>query len=385
MSAPARRRGRSCGLRLIARLGELLGRWQAASLRGRHSRRGLITVLVVGAACSPGQPADDVPLSLERTGRFGSLRDFVLFERTIDGQPFVLFLDRFEATRADWREFAATAAGRTVAAGRVPVVGDLALPVGNVDLQQARAFAAWRLARLPRAREWFTCVMGDGRNRFPWGSKEDPTRTNTGELGLGEPTPVGTFESGRRSEGNQPYDLIGNVSEWTETVPASWCLSDRSGDPLGGVLDPGASFAAACERVRSLPALTVWGGVGGLVAPMWAAALAGADAPHEVVGADFQSPMAATSETVLAGDRRTRTGVRLCTTPRELLEAMLACRDELDAVDRALLRRFLSRPEHRSALLAAWPPFAAQAARREGSLAGILLAEFGAAAPTKGH
>lgn len=342
-------------------------------------------MLVPGACSDTRQPDGAVP-SLTRSGRFGSLRDFVLFERSIDGQPFRLFLDRFEVTRADWREFAATDVGRSVQAGECASGGDPALPVGQVDLRQARVFARWRFARLPRAAEWFLCVVGDGRNRFPWGSKEDPTRANTGELGLGEPTPVGTFESGRRTEGNQPYDLIGNVSEWTETVPASWCLRERSVDPLGGVLDPQASFSAACDRVRQVPALAVWTQVGGLVAPMWAAVAAGAGAPHEVVGADFQSLMAQTSESVLAGDRRQRTGLRLATSPVELLAALLDHRAALTPVEQEQVVRFCARPGHRGVLAAAWPQLAGSpAARANTAIARLLRTELGAPAPAGGR
>ena len=57
------------------------------------------------------------PTTLSRRGPLGSLRDLVLFDRSLDaGGPF--FLDRFEATRSDWAEFAACAAG--VAGGARP-------------------------------------------------------------------------------------------------------------------------------------------------------------------------------------------------------------------------------------------------------------------------
>lgn len=344
----------------------------------------LLWLSLLFASCGGERPAEDAVPALARSGRFGSLRDFVLFERVLDGRSFRLFLDRFEVTRADWREFAATPEGRAVAAPSGNG-SDPALPASGVDLAQARAFARWRFARLPRAYEWFACVLGDGRNRFPWGSKEDPTRANTGELGLGEPTPVGVFESGRRTEGNQPYDLIGNVSEWTESVPPAWCLRERE-EPLGGVLDPQASFAANCARVRAVPALAIWGGAGGLVPPMWAAVAAGGGAPREVVGADFQSPMVQTSETVLAGDRRLRTGLRLAATPEELLAALLAYEDALSIDEQEQVRRFLARPGHRAAMGAAWTAVAASPpARAATPIARLLRAALESAAPAGGR
>ncbi len=341
-------------------------------------RRRLAWIACAFAACAPERLAEPEP-PLRRSGRFGSLRDFVLFERTVDGAPLVLFLDRFEATRGDWLEFARAPEGAAVDAARVQCTGDPALPIAGVDLRQARAFARWRLARLPRTHEWFVCAIGERRNRFPWGSREDSTRTNTGELGLGEPTPVGTFESGRRSEDNQPYDLIGNVSEWTETVPLGWCAPERA-EPQGGVVDPVGGFGSSLGRVRSSRALAVWSGVGGIVPSAWAVAAAGPAAPHEVVGSDFQSPMAQTLEVVFAGDRRQRTGIRLCATPRELLRALLDPTLEPTAAEWEQVRRFLDRPGHRAALFAAWPHVAAaEPARLRTPIGRFLAAAFGAA------
>jgi hypothetical protein len=276
-----------------------------------------------------------------RAGRFGSLRDFVLIDR---GRAAPLFVDRFEVTRGDWAEFAATPAGRSIGAQDAIDDGDTALPVGHVDLRQARAFARWRFARLPRQEEWAAAV-GDGRHQFPWGSKEDPTRANTGELGLGEPVPVGTFEAGRRAGGNQPYDLIGNVSEWTESVSFGWTAS---------LLDPMASCMVGRERMLHTPAFAVWGWPGGLVPLVTAAAAGELRVPRDAVGSDFQSPMAATLESVLAGDRRVRLGLRLYTTPRELLTALLASDTRPRAEDLDQVRRFVRRGPHRAALAAAW-------------------------------
>ncbi|MEY3161262.1 MAG: hypothetical protein RIT25_1253, partial [Planctomycetota bacterium] len=45
-----------------------------------------------------------MPGAIAREGRFGSLRDLVVFDRPAEqGGPF--FLDRFEVTRDDWTQF----------------------------------------------------------------------------------------------------------------------------------------------------------------------------------------------------------------------------------------------------------------------------------------
>lgn len=320
---------------------------------GRGSSRGaagLALLLAAAAACGDRAPsgAEATP---PRAGRFGSLRDFVLIERGTRDRTAPLFVDRFEVTRADWAEFAATAAGRAVAADTAVLSGDLALPVSLLDLRQARAFARWRFARLPQRSEWQAAV-GDGRHAFPWGSKTDATRANTAELGLGEPVPVGTFEAGRRTGGEQPYDLVGNVSEWTETVAAGWTEA---------ALDPGASLMAGRAAVLRTPALALWQGVGGIVPLCWAAEAGGERVPRDVVGADFQAQMAATQESVLAGDRRLRTGLRLVATPAELLGWLLAADVAPRAEDLVQVRRFVRRDQHRAVLAAAWPSVAARA------------------------
>lgn len=315
------------------------------------------------AACAP-EAVEQAAGTPPRVGRFGSLRDFVLIERAEDGRIVAVFVDRFEATRGDWAQFAASPAGRSVEAAEVPVTGNATLPVAGVDLRQARAFAAWRFARLPRRVEWEAAV-GDGRHPYPWGSREDWTRANAGELGLGQPTPVGTFESGRVGL-DQPYDLIGNVSEWTETVAAH-----RPADAVP--LDLGRLWGPARRRALAAPALAVWQGPGGLIPLGPLVSAAGDELCREVVGADFQTSMTEQIEAVPAGDRRSRTGFRICASPRELLHALVQPGVEASATDLEQVRRFVRRGGHRAVLSSAWPEFATA----PGPVADLLRAELG--------
>lgn len=303
----------------------------------------LLGLLSLPAACDGEAPSQSP--SLQRTGRFGSLRDLVLFATgdPVDGEA--LFVDRFEVTRGDWSEFAASPAGLAVAAAKAVVGGDPSLPIGGVDLQQARAFAAWRFLRLPRREEWLVAAAIDGRSRYPWGGREDPLKTNTSELGLGGPTPVGTFESGRRSGGDQPYDLVGNVSEWTETVAPGWWR--QTSDVVSGPV------RLRRDLLRT-PALAVFALPGGVFPPSWLAAAGGGAVPRLVVGSDFQTPMDQQVQQVPAGDLRARTGLRVCSSARELLAALLAFTEPLDPRDDTQVRRFVRRGRHRDALLAAW-------------------------------
>lgn len=282
---------------------------------------------------------------LTRKGRFGSLRDLVLFPSADGLDANALFVDRFEATRADWNDFAATPAGEAVGAGTISVGGDDSLPVAGIDLRQARAFAHWRFLRLPRRDEWLRAAVADGRSRYPWGSREDPLRANTGELGLGATTPVGTFESGRRGGGDQPYDLVGNVSEWTESVASSWRTN---------ALEPTSAPQQGRRAALRSPALSVWTMPGGVLPSAWTVMTVGDHVPRMVVGSDFLSPMDRMVQNAFANDRQARTGLRACSTARELLERLLATPQSATDADLEQLRRFVRRGRHQDALVAAW-------------------------------
>lgn len=331
------------------------------------SRRVLALALALLLAACGGEPQ---PLDAQppRQGRFGSLRDFVLFERPLaDGGSF--FLDRFEVTRGDWAAFAGSDAGESE---------DRALPQLGVDLQQARAFAHWRFARLPRFDEWQFAATCGGYDLFPWGSVWRSACANCFDLQLVEPTPVGTFESGRKGDG--PYDLIGNAAEWTETVPPAF---------LRGLVDDSGSQLIDADvllwRLRQAPGLEVWLRPWMPVPLPWLCGAADARVPRLCVGGDFLTPMGQKPAREqlqvprLPGDRDPALGLRLCCDPESLLRALSAHRQPLLATERALVLGFLARGQHRQVLA---PAFAALWPEASGTPAGgevmaLLAAELG--------
>lgn len=344
-------------------------------------------MVAVGASIAPACRGDAGPFGSAasgapppRSGRFGSLRDLVLFVRPGSVSTEALFCDRFEVTRADWAEFAATADGRACGAERVPADGDPSVAVGLIDLRQARAFARWRFLRLPRRDEWLYVALDSGRRSFPWGDRVDPSRANTAELGLWQTTPVGAFESGRQAGGGNPYDLIGNVSEWTESPVSWWCdarhyAGSQPLDPFGGLTRARAVVAAA-------PALAAWSGSGGLVPAGWLVTAVADYLPRECVGADFATPMTDKWDVALPDERSARRGVRLMATAGELLGALCADSAALAAADELQLRRFLARDAHRVVLAASWRELAARGVAPAGGTASaaLLAAELGVAA-----
>jgi hypothetical protein len=315
------------------------------------SRSGWLPLLLL-VACGPDEPPA-APAEIMRRGAFGSLRDLVLFERPdAAGGPF--FLDRFEVTRG--REGAAVPAG------------DEALPVTGLDLLQARAFAAWRLCRLPRADEWLYAATADGRYEFPWGNLDEASRANTAELGLGEPTLVGTFESGRRGDG--PYDLIGNAAEWTESVPPGFFRTDAH-------LMPDAMLAR--WQLERAPALSFWLPPGGIAPGVWLVQAMGAQVPRDVVGGDYRSPMWERMRRRYPHDRSPGQGVRLCTDPRSLCLQVALHAAEPAAAELEILQRLLRRQRHQQVLAPAWWRVRAELeswGRAPGPLASVLDAEL---------
>lgn len=343
------------------------------------ARRGAVasTVLAVLFAsvgllsCSHEAPGPSPELQpLQRRGQFGSLRDFVLYARPQDPPETALLVDRFEVTQDDWAAFARTEEGIAVAARGVGSRGSGALPASGMTLQQARAFARWRLGRLPTEAEWVRATEAGGSSPFPWGVKEFATHANSGNLGLGERTPVGTFESGRRAGFNSPYDLIGNVREWTETVPDDWC----------GEAGIGPSFVANRRRVLTTPALSSWS-VLGIVPPAMVATVGSGGAPRRVVGVDYATPLSDIAtpqdDRQMPDERRLRTGMRVYTTVGELLGRLLSMTRPATAEERLQMVRFVARKGHRDVLVKAFrnSPLA-DATFPSGSVAEVLWNEL---------
>ncbi|HEY7333501.1 MAG TPA: bifunctional serine/threonine-protein kinase/formylglycine-generating enzyme family protein [Bryobacteraceae bacterium] len=81
------------------------------------------------------------------------------------------YIDATEVSNADFSEFCE-------ATGCAAPGGDANLPVVNVTIAQARAYAEWKHKRLPSPLEWERAARGKNGAAFPWGDADDPSKAN---------------------------------------------------------------------------------------------------------------------------------------------------------------------------------------------------------------
>lgn len=98
----------------------------------------------------------------------------------------------------------------------VPQPGFEHHPVTETTWYGARAFCAWRGARLPTEAEWEAAARGREGRSYPWGeARPSPERAVFGRQ-RGQTAPVGLRPAGATPEG--VHDLAGSLAEWTSTL-----------------------------------------------------------------------------------------------------------------------------------------------------------------------
>ena len=130
-------------------------------------------------------------------------------------------------------------------------------PVTGVSWYEAKAFCNWLAEEdpahryfLPSAAQWQVAAAGKDGRKYPWGDASPTGRCNVEESGIGQPSPVGIFASGRTpgDEDAAIHDLAGNVWEWTST-------SHKTGKTAGDFL-----FDEDFEKQRSASVPHIKGG-----------------------------------------------------------------------------------------------------------------------------
>lgn len=113
----------------------------------------------------------------------------------------------------------------------VPEPGYSDHPAPESTWRGARAYCAWRGARLPTEAEWEAAARGREGRRYPWGSAAPtPERAVYGRA-RGRTDPVGAHPQGATPGG--VFDLSGNLAEWTSSLfrPYPYAARDGREDP----------------------------------------------------------------------------------------------------------------------------------------------------------
>ena len=162
-----------------------------------------------------------------------------LFEQDAHPRPYVAL--------GDERARIALADGRFVAQA-----GYADHPVTGATWYGARAFCAWRGARLPSEAEWEATARGHEGRTYPWG--ESPPSAERAWFGhpSGETAAIGTHPAGATPEGVN--DLAGSLAEWTSTLyqPYPYHPADGREDPqaAGERVTRGGDYVFDAEPVK---------------------------------------------------------------------------------------------------------------------------------------
>ena len=108
-------------------------------------------------------------------------------------------------------------------------------PVAETTWAGARAYCAWRNARLPTEAEWEVAARGAEGRIYPWGSSLPNSKLAVFARSKGETASVDSHLEGATPEGI--HHLAGNVAEWTSTLfkPYPYRADDGREDPnVGG-------------------------------------------------------------------------------------------------------------------------------------------------------
>jgi serine/threonine protein kinase/formylglycine-generating enzyme required for sulfatase activity len=157
--------------------------------------------LVKGATFTMGTNDPSAPAEW-RPAHSVTVQDFYLDLTEVTNEDYFRFVkQRGHPAPTHWKD------------GNFPK-GEAKLPVYNVSLFDAKAYAEWANKRLPTEAEWEYAARGTDNRIYPWGNEWFDELSNSGEDKRGKPVAVGSFPRGASPFGI--FDMAGNVSEWVE-------------------------------------------------------------------------------------------------------------------------------------------------------------------------
>jgi eukaryotic-like serine/threonine-protein kinase len=203
----------------------------------------------------------DIPGGTFQMGRnIGPVEEMPAHAVKVD--PFSL--DKTEVTNAEYAEFVR----ETKHAPPVNWNGDKPspelepIPVTNVSLEDAQAFAQWRSKRdgltyrLPTEEEWeYAARNGDQNNLYPWGNLWVSDRAVMSDVKVNSPQAVGSYPEGKNRWGC--FDMIGNVWEWTSSKVSLYPgnkEAELKREEQNWIIIRGGSYASDTRGVKAITA-----------------------------------------------------------------------------------------------------------------------------------
>jgi formylglycine-generating enzyme required for sulfatase activity len=204
-------------------------------------KSGANEVLVAGGSFTTGAVKQDRRASRNEAPRQVTVRAFYIDKYLVTNAQYLSYLEATNAPAAAWPDFIEDEAYNQP---DQPVIG--------VSLEDARKYAAWLSGvlgyakRLPTEDEYEIAARAGQASIYPWGDQAptDGVRANySGNKRFNATSPVGSFENGKNLLGL--YDMVGNVWEWTTSLPGPNMSADE-----GTVVVKGGSWMDGPNELR---------------------------------------------------------------------------------------------------------------------------------------
>ena len=110
------------------------------------------------------------------------------------------------------------------------------LPVVNITIADAHAYAKWAGKRLPTAQEWEQAARGKKNSAYPWGDEKDPRRANVKDNPDLPPHKLQPVDALPKSA--TPYGALNLVGNAWELVDGSFAADAQTVQTFAGLQPP---------------------------------------------------------------------------------------------------------------------------------------------------
>ncbi len=164
-------------------------------------------VFIPAGECIIGGPASDPVTKYSSPPHKVFLKSYWIDKYEVTFEQFLKFVaDTGYLSEGNWRNYYAE--------------GKELLPVFNVTLNDAKAYAKWAKKRLPTNEEWEKAASWDPvkkeKRKYPWGNEWKDDASNTAEAGMSEYVEIGKYKGDVSYYG--VHDMLGNAFEWTSSI-----------------------------------------------------------------------------------------------------------------------------------------------------------------------